>query len=157
MPAGRQVKMAYVNSVAKPPRDVRRRQEKFGTTSGSSTAASTVAAAPIKSVPCCFTCCHYCHLEHTARAPQPMLSTMRILSSLCTFHMFYQCTERILGFSVCHTAVHNTHLSSFCLKLVNSGLDGLWLLLFQFICRDMNIDCYMVAPFIYCSFEALYP
>ncbi len=47
--AGRQVKMAYVNSVAKPPRDVRRRQEKFGTTSGSS-AASTVAAAPIKSV-----------------------------------------------------------------------------------------------------------
>lgn len=50
MPAGRQVKMAYVNSVAKPPRDVRRRQEKFGTTSGSSTAASSVAAAPIKSV-----------------------------------------------------------------------------------------------------------
>lgn len=44
---GRQVKMAYVNSVAKPPRDVRRRQEKFGTTSGS-TASSTAAAAPIK-------------------------------------------------------------------------------------------------------------
>ena len=48
--AGRQVKMAFVNSVAKPPRDVRRRQERFGTTSGSSTAASTAAAAPIKSV-----------------------------------------------------------------------------------------------------------
>lgn len=48
VPAGRQVKMAFVNSVAKPPRDVRRRQEKFGTTSGSSTAASTSAAAPIK-------------------------------------------------------------------------------------------------------------
>ncbi|KPP58930.1 transcription elongation factor B polypeptide 3-like [Scleropages formosus] len=32
---GRQVKMAYVNSVVKPPRDVRRRQEKFGTASGS--------------------------------------------------------------------------------------------------------------------------
>ncbi|XP_040909813.1 elongin-A [Toxotes jaculatrix] len=47
-PKGRQVKMAYVNSVAKPPRDVRRRQEKFGTTSGSSTAASSAAAAPIK-------------------------------------------------------------------------------------------------------------
>lgn len=47
-PKGRQVKMAYVNSVAKPPRDVRRRQEKFGTTSGLSTAASTSAAAPIK-------------------------------------------------------------------------------------------------------------
>ncbi|XP_030596963.1 elongin-A isoform X2 [Archocentrus centrarchus] len=46
-PKGRQVKMAYVNSAAKPPRDVRRRQEKFGTTSGS-TASSTVAAAPIK-------------------------------------------------------------------------------------------------------------
>lgn len=46
-PKGRQVKMAYVNSVAKPPRDVRRRQEKFGTTSGS-TASSTAAAAPIK-------------------------------------------------------------------------------------------------------------
>eukprot|EP00069_Balaena_mysticetus_P004920 bmy_04549T0 len=29
--AGRQAKMAFVNSVAKPPRDVRRRQEKFGT------------------------------------------------------------------------------------------------------------------------------
>ncbi|KAM9384015.1 elongin-A [Pholidichthys leucotaenia] len=47
-PKGRQVKMAFVNSVAKPPRDVRRRQEKFGTTSGTSTAASTAAAAPIK-------------------------------------------------------------------------------------------------------------
>ncbi|XP_030004111.1 elongin-A isoform X2 [Sphaeramia orbicularis] len=47
-PKGRQVKMAYVNSVAKPPRDVRRRQEKFGTTSGLSTAASQAAAAPIK-------------------------------------------------------------------------------------------------------------
>uniref|UniRef100_A0A671YTQ7 Elongin A n=1 Tax=Sparus aurata TaxID=8175 RepID=A0A671YTQ7_SPAAU len=46
-PKGRQVKMAFVNSVAKPPRDVRRRQEKFGTTSASS-AASTAAAAPIK-------------------------------------------------------------------------------------------------------------
>lgn len=46
-PKGRQVKMAFVNSVAKPPRDVRRRQEKFGTSSGSS-AASTVAASPIK-------------------------------------------------------------------------------------------------------------
>ncbi|XP_007654246.1 elongin-A isoform X2 [Ornithorhynchus anatinus] len=30
-PKGRQAKMAFVNSVAKPPRDVRRRQEKFGT------------------------------------------------------------------------------------------------------------------------------
>nr|XP_046274440.1 elongin-A [Scatophagus argus] len=47
-PKGRQVKMAYVNSVAKPPRDVRRRQEKFGTVGGSSTAASIAAAAPIK-------------------------------------------------------------------------------------------------------------
>lgn len=47
--AGRQVKMAFVNSVAKPPRDVRRRQEKFGTTS-TSTASSTAAAAPIKYV-----------------------------------------------------------------------------------------------------------
>ncbi|KAK5854690.1 hypothetical protein PBY51_004863 [Eleginops maclovinus] len=46
-PKGRQVKMAFVNSVAKPPRDVRRRQEKFGTISGSS-ASSTAAAAPIK-------------------------------------------------------------------------------------------------------------
>ncbi|XP_072530973.1 elongin-A isoform X1 [Salminus brasiliensis] len=44
-PKGRQVKMAFVNSVAKPPRDVRRRQEKFGTKSGS-TSASVVAAAP---------------------------------------------------------------------------------------------------------------
>ncbi|XP_071355449.1 elongin-A [Trachinotus anak] len=47
-PKGRQVKLAYVNSAAKPPRDVRRRQEKFGTTSGLSTAASNAAAAPIK-------------------------------------------------------------------------------------------------------------
>lgn len=51
--AGRQVKMAFVNSVAKPPRDVRRRQERFGTTSGASTSASTTAAAPIRSVFCC--------------------------------------------------------------------------------------------------------
>lgn len=149
MPAGRQVKMAYVNSVAKPPRDVRRRQERFGTTSGSSTASSTIAAAPIKSVPCCFTCCLSCHLEHTAWAFQPMLSTMRILSSLCTVlsvHWMY------FGvFSVSHSITH-TCLSSFCLKLVN---DGSWLLLF--ICRDMNIDSYKVAPFIYCSFKDLYP
>ncbi|XP_034016409.1 elongin-A isoform X2 [Thalassophryne amazonica] len=41
-PKGRQVKMAYVNSVAKPPRDVRRRQERFGTFSGSP------AATPVK-------------------------------------------------------------------------------------------------------------
>lgn len=43
---GRQVKMAFVNSVAKPPRDVRRRQEKFGTKNGS-TSTSATAAAPI--------------------------------------------------------------------------------------------------------------
>ncbi|XP_018980269.2 elongin-A-like isoform X2 [Cyprinus carpio] len=42
-PKGRQVKMAFVNSVAKPPRDVRRRQEKFGTKNGS---PSTSAAPP---------------------------------------------------------------------------------------------------------------
>ncbi|XP_061109945.1 elongin-A [Conger conger] len=46
-PKGRQVKMAFVNSVAKPPRDVRRRQEKFGTTSASSSGSAS-AAAPIK-------------------------------------------------------------------------------------------------------------
>ncbi|XP_054620622.1 elongin-A isoform X2 [Dunckerocampus dactyliophorus] len=46
-PKGRQVKIAFVNSAAKPPRDVRRRQEKFGTTNGSS-ADSTAAATPIK-------------------------------------------------------------------------------------------------------------
>ncbi|MBN3288262.1 ELOA1 protein, partial [Polyodon spathula] len=46
-PKGRQVKMAFVNSIAKPPRDVRRRQERFGTASGS-TSASTSQAAPIK-------------------------------------------------------------------------------------------------------------
>ncbi|MEQ2232932.1 hypothetical protein ILYODFUR_016559 [Ilyodon furcidens] len=44
-PKGRQVKMAFVHSVAKPPRDVRRRQEKFGTSSGSSTAST---ASPTK-------------------------------------------------------------------------------------------------------------
>lgn len=59
--AGRQVKMAFVNSVAKPPRDVRRRQEKFGTTGGLSTAASTVAASPIKSV---LTFCFH-HKKHS--------------------------------------------------------------------------------------------
>ncbi|XP_078810936.1 elongin-A isoform X2 [Oryzias latipes] len=47
-PKGRQVKMAFVNSVAKPPRDVRRRQERFGTSSGLSSAASITAASPIK-------------------------------------------------------------------------------------------------------------
>ncbi|XP_008329247.1 elongin-A isoform X2 [Cynoglossus semilaevis] len=50
-PKGRQVKLAYVNSAAKPPRDIRRRQEKFGTSSGLSTAASTAAAAPIQIKP----------------------------------------------------------------------------------------------------------
>ncbi|KAJ8273067.1 hypothetical protein GJAV_G00096990 [Gymnothorax javanicus] len=50
-PKGRQVKMAFVNSVVKPPRDVRRRQEKFGTTAGTSSSGSSSAApaaAPIK-------------------------------------------------------------------------------------------------------------
>ncbi|XP_028316666.1 elongin-A [Gouania willdenowi] len=46
-PKVRQAKIAFEDSFAKPPRDVRRRQEKFGTTSGSS-AASTFAACPIK-------------------------------------------------------------------------------------------------------------
>uniref|UniRef100_H3D190 Elongin A n=2 Tax=Tetraodon nigroviridis TaxID=99883 RepID=H3D190_TETNG len=50
-PKARQVKMAFVDSVAKPPRDVRRRQEKFGTAGGLSTAASTKAASPVKRVP----------------------------------------------------------------------------------------------------------
>uniref|UniRef100_A0A8C4ZEG3 Elongin A n=1 Tax=Gadus morhua TaxID=8049 RepID=A0A8C4ZEG3_GADMO len=64
-PKGRQVKMAFVNSVAKPPRDVRRRQEKFGTLS-TSTARSAAAAAPIKSVP------HPpIHPTHTPHLPHP--------------------------------------------------------------------------------------
>ncbi|KAG2461163.1 RL11 protein, partial [Polypterus senegalus] len=46
-PRGRQVKMAFVNTVVKPPRDVRRRQEKFGT-AGGSTSTSINEAAPIK-------------------------------------------------------------------------------------------------------------
>ncbi|XP_076865114.1 elongin-A [Brachyhypopomus gauderio] len=46
-PKGRQVKMAYVNTAAKPPRDVRRRQEKFGTTSGA-TSSSISSAAPAR-------------------------------------------------------------------------------------------------------------
>ncbi|GAA6110714.1 elongin-A isoform X2 [Tachysurus ichikawai] len=46
-PKGRQVKMAYVNSVAKPPRDVQRRQKLFGTKNGS-TSTSVSASAPIQ-------------------------------------------------------------------------------------------------------------
>ncbi|XP_062869359.1 elongin-A [Trichomycterus rosablanca] len=46
-PKGRQVKMAFVNSAVKPPRDVRKRQEKFGTKDGS-TSSSNSAAAPIQ-------------------------------------------------------------------------------------------------------------
>ncbi|XP_048057716.1 LOW QUALITY PROTEIN: elongin-A [Megalobrama amblycephala] len=42
-PKGRQVKMAYVNSAAKPPRNILRLQEKFGTKNGST---STSAAPP---------------------------------------------------------------------------------------------------------------
>ncbi|XP_063041350.1 elongin-A [Engraulis encrasicolus] len=44
-PKGRTVKMAYVNSVAKPPRDVRRRQERFGTKSGSSMASASASSS----------------------------------------------------------------------------------------------------------------
>ncbi|KAL4629442.1 transcription elongation factor B polypeptide 3 isoform X2 [Arapaima gigas] len=49
-PKGRQVKMAYVNSVVKPPRDVRRRQEKFGTAGGSSSggAGSSSSHSPVQ-------------------------------------------------------------------------------------------------------------
>ncbi|XP_048206454.1 elongin-A [Perognathus longimembris pacificus] len=43
-PKGRQAKMAFVNSVAKPPRDVRRRQEKFGT--GGAAVAEKVRIKP---------------------------------------------------------------------------------------------------------------
>ncbi|XP_023687748.2 elongin-A [Paramormyrops kingsleyae] len=50
-PKGRQVKMAFVNSVAKPPRDVRRRQEKFGTTSGGGASGSGNSAAVGMSAP----------------------------------------------------------------------------------------------------------
>ncbi|XP_041933004.1 elongin-A isoform X1 [Alosa sapidissima] len=50
-PKGRQVKMAYVNSVAKPPRDVRRRQEKFGTNSGASSSASSASSNPVRIKP----------------------------------------------------------------------------------------------------------
>nr|XP_029519452.1 elongin-A-like [Oncorhynchus nerka] len=64
-PKGRQVKMAFVNSVAKPPRDVRRRQEKFGTTS-TSTASSTAAAAPIKIRPA---------MSYSSHLAEPSLSS----------------------------------------------------------------------------------
>lgn len=45
---GRQAKMAFVNSVAKPPRDVRRRQEKFGT--GGAAVPEKIKYAPYSSV-----------------------------------------------------------------------------------------------------------
>uniref|UniRef100_A0A8C1YIN3 Elongin A n=2 Tax=Cyprinus carpio TaxID=7962 RepID=A0A8C1YIN3_CYPCA len=47
-PKGRQVKMAFVNSVAKPPRDVRRRQEKFGTKNGSTSTSAAPPSAKIR-------------------------------------------------------------------------------------------------------------
>ncbi|KAL6033945.1 hypothetical protein STEG23_025282 [Scotinomys teguina] len=45
-PKGRQAKMAFVNSVAKPPRDVRRRQEKFGTGGAAVTEKVRIKPAP---------------------------------------------------------------------------------------------------------------
>nr|XP_045005667.1 elongin-A [Jaculus jaculus] len=45
-PKGRQAKMAFVNSVAKPPRDVRRRQEKFGTGGAAVTEKIRIKPAP---------------------------------------------------------------------------------------------------------------
>ncbi|KAM9415095.1 elongin-A-like isoform 1-T1 [Salvelinus alpinus] len=67
---GRQVKMAFVNSVAKPPRDVRRRQEKFGTTS-TSTASSTAAAAPIKIRPAMSYSSHLAEPSHSSSHDSP--------------------------------------------------------------------------------------
>ncbi|TWW65113.1 Elongin-A [Takifugu flavidus] len=72
-PKGRQVKMAFVNSVAKPPRDVRRRQEKFGTTGGLSTATSTVAASPIKIRPA--------STDYTSDLSQPTSSHQNLSSN----------------------------------------------------------------------------
>ncbi|XP_014033029.2 elongin-A [Salmo salar] len=69
-PKGRQVKMAFVNSVAKPPRDVRRRQEKFGTTS-TSTASSTAAAAPIKIRPALSYSSHSAEPSHSSSHDSP--------------------------------------------------------------------------------------
>ncbi|CAB1351195.1 unnamed protein product [Coregonus sp. 'balchen'] len=69
-PKGRQVKMAFVNSVAKPPRDVRRRQEKFGTTS-TSTASSTAAAAPIKIRPAMSYSSHSAEPSHSSSHDSP--------------------------------------------------------------------------------------
>uniref|UniRef100_A0A4W5L3M6 Elongin-A n=1 Tax=Hucho hucho TaxID=62062 RepID=A0A4W5L3M6_9TELE len=69
-PKGRQVKMAFVNSVAKPPRDVRRRQEKFGTTS-TSTASSTAAAAPIKIRPALSYSSHLSEPSHSSSHDSP--------------------------------------------------------------------------------------
>ncbi|XP_028819856.1 elongin-A isoform X2 [Denticeps clupeoides] len=45
-PKGRQVKMAFVNSAVKPPRDIRRRQEKFGT-KGAAPSSATSSVVPV--------------------------------------------------------------------------------------------------------------
>lgn len=103
--AGRQVKMAFVNSVAKPPRDVRRRQEKFGTTGGLSTAASTMAASPIKSV--------------------LMFNLLMLLIFPCPFREFYCSFKKmvffwriqLLRFKKSYISIHlwskgNVHISS---------------------------------------------
>ncbi|KAJ7999999.1 hypothetical protein DPEC_G00200260 [Dallia pectoralis] len=74
-PKGRQVKMAFVNSVAKPPRDVRRRQEKFGTKS-TSTASSTAAAAPIKIRPAASYSAHSAEAVYSSSQGSPS-DTMR--------------------------------------------------------------------------------
>lgn len=80
-PKARQVKIAFVNSVVKPPRDVRRRQEKFGTSSGSS-ASSTAAAtsAPIKIRPVFTTepsepSCSSSSLSSSSSVPRPSASS----------------------------------------------------------------------------------
>lgn len=47
-PKGRQVKMAFVNSVAKPPRNIRRIQEKFGIKNDSTRMSAAAPSAKIR-------------------------------------------------------------------------------------------------------------
>ncbi|TRY83245.1 hypothetical protein DNTS_032511 [Danionella cerebrum] len=68
-PKGRQVKMAFVNSAVKPPRDVRRRQEKFGTKDCS--ASSSSAPPPAKIRPAT----NYSFQSRPSEAAQPSFSS----------------------------------------------------------------------------------
>ncbi|XP_053563272.1 elongin-A [Bombina bombina] len=72
-PKGRQAKMAFVNSAVKPPRDVRRRQEKFGT--GATPVAEKIRIKPFTPMSSSISSSNHVHSEEPLPFNEPSTSS----------------------------------------------------------------------------------